>query len=166
MSALQGHSSKHGRTETLGVETDTRSTIPDWEAKRLDVQSNDVIEVVAPPGGGISEVTSFPDAAAGLAGTAGVLMEPDRSFCAADRHRSSRESDVAVFARRVEIPVIGRDGEIAGVLCRNSPLTSESRSIPLTQDQDAATIGEATKTIRRRNSGANDAAPCIQTGRR
>jgi hypothetical protein len=45
--------------------------------------------------------------------------------------------------------VIGRDGEIAGVLCRNSPLISASRSTPLTQDQDAANIGEATKTILR-----------------
>jgi signal transduction histidine kinase len=111
------------------------------------VRSYDVIEVVAPLGGGISEVTSFPDAAAGLAGTAGVLVGPDRSFRAAVRHRSSRESDFALFRRRIEIPVIGRDGEIAGVLCRNSPLTSASRSIPLTQDQDAAIIGEATKTI-------------------
>ena len=49
--------------------------------------------------------------------------------------------------RRVEIPVIGRDGGIAGVLCRNSPLTSASRSTPLTQDQHTVIIGEATRAI-------------------
>ncbi len=111
------------------------------------MQSNDVIEVGAPLGGGISEVTSFPDAAGVLAGTAGVLVQPGRIFHAGVRHRSSLESDVVLFVRRVEIPVIGRDGEIAGVLCRNSPLTSVSPSAPLTLDQDADIIGEATKTI-------------------
>ena len=111
------------------------------------MQTNDAIEVVVPLGGGISEVTLFPDAAAVLPGTAGVLVEPGRIFRAAGRHLSSLESDVALFARRIEIPVIGRDGEIAGVLCRNSPLSSASRSTPLTQDQHTAIIGEATKTI-------------------
>lgn len=43
--------------------------------------------------------------------------------------------------------MIGRDGEIAGVLCRNWPLSSASPSTPLTQDQDTAIIGEATKRI-------------------
>lgn len=111
------------------------------------MQSKDAIEVVAPLGGGISEVALFPDAAAVLAGTAGVLVRPGRIFHAAGRHLSSLESDVALFVRRIEIPVIGRDGEIAGVLCRNSPLSSASRSTPLTQDQHTAIMGEATKTI-------------------
>jgi isoquinoline 1-oxidoreductase subunit beta len=111
------------------------------------MQGNDAIEVVAPLGGGISEVTLFPDTAAVRAGTSGVLVEPGRIFHAVGRHLSSLESDVALFVRRVEIPVIGRDGEIAGLLCRNSPLTSASRSTPLTQDQDTAIIGEATKAI-------------------
>jgi hypothetical protein len=109
------------------------------------MQSNDAIEVVAPLGGGISEVALFPDAAAVLASTAGGLVEPGRIFHAAGRHLSSLKSDVALFVRRIEIPVIGRDGEIAGVLCRNSPLTSASRSTPLTQDQDTAIIGDPTK---------------------
>src|SRR5689334_17400480 len=107
------------------------------------MRSNDVIEVVVPLGGGISEVASFPDAPAVVAGTAGVSVEPGRIFHAAVRARSSLESGV----RRVEIPVIGGDGEIAGVLCRNSLLTGASRSTPLTQDQDAAIVGEVTKTI-------------------
>jgi hypothetical protein len=102
------------------------------------MQSNDVIEVVTPLGGGISEVALFPDAAAVLAGTAGVLVEQGRIFHSAVRHRSLLESNVALFVRRVEIPVIGRDGEISGVLCRNLPLTGASRSTPLTQDQDTA----------------------------
>jgi len=111
------------------------------------MRSNDVIEVVTPLGGGISEVTLFPGAAAVLAGIAGVLMEQGRISHSAVRHRSSLESDVALFVRRVEIPVIGRDGAISGVLYRNLPLTSASRSTPLSQDQDTTIIGEATKAI-------------------
>ena len=42
--------------------------------------------------------------------------------------------------------MIGGDGEIAGVLCRNLP-PSASRSTPLMQDQHPAKIGEATKTV-------------------
>jgi hypothetical protein len=111
------------------------------------MQSNDVIEVVTPLGSGISEVTSRPDAAAVLAGTAGVLVERCRIFHATVRHLSSLESDVDLFVRRVEIPVVSRDGEIAGVLCRNLPPTGASRSAPLTQDQDTDIIGEATNAI-------------------
>jgi signal transduction histidine kinase len=111
------------------------------------MQSNDAIEVVAPLGGEISEVTLFPDTFAVLAGTAGALAEAARIIHAVGRHLPSLESDVALFVRRAEIPVIGGDGQIAGVLYRNSPLTSASRSAPLTQDQDTAIIGEATKTI-------------------
>lgn len=48
--------------------------------------------------------------------------------------------------RSIEIPVIGIEGEIAGVLCRDSPLSGASRSTRPTQDRDSAIIGEA-KTI-------------------
>ena len=165
------------------------------------MQGNDAIEVVAP----LREVTLFTDTAAVLAGTAGVLVEPGL-FHAAVRLRSSLESDVALFVRRIEIPVIGRDGEIAGVLCRNSPLTSASRSTharsthrhyrrghqsdtarhhkppchdrlwaaalgapdgsrgKATDRRPNATLGKVRG--RRRNSGASDAAACIETGRR
>ncbi|MBR0716520.1 hypothetical protein [Bradyrhizobium liaoningense] len=113
---------------------------------RLDMQSNDAIEVVAPLGGGISEVTLFPDAAAVFAGTAGVLLEPGRIFHAAGRHLSWLESAVALFVGKIEIPVICRDGGIAGVLCRNSPLASASRSTPLMQDQDTG-VGTAVRVL-------------------
>lgn len=49
------------------------------------MQNNDAIEVVGSLGGGISEVAFFPDAAAVLAGTAGVMAEPGRIFHAAGR---------------------------------------------------------------------------------
>ena len=111
------------------------------------MQSNAVIEVVTPLGGVISEVTLFRDAATVLAGNAGVLVEPGRIFHAAVRHLSSLERDIAPFVRTIEIPVIDRDGEISGVLCRNLPLTSASRSTPLTQDPEASIISEATKAV-------------------
>jgi hypothetical protein len=63
------------------------------------VQGYDVIEVVTPFGCGISEVGLFPDAAAVLAGTARVLVEPARSFHAARRHLFWLESDLARFDR-------------------------------------------------------------------
>jgi GNAT superfamily N-acetyltransferase len=81
-------------------------------------------------GGKVSEVTSFPDAASVLASAAGILVEQGQIFHAAVRRRSSLESDVALFVRRVEIPVIGGDGEISGVFCRDLRLTSTSRSTP------------------------------------
>ncbi|MBP1888303.1 hypothetical protein [Sinorhizobium mexicanum] len=109
------------------------------------MQSNDVIEVATPLGGGINEFNLFPDAAAVLANTAGVLVEPGRIFHAAVRYLSPLESDAALVVRRFEIPVIGRDGEIAGVLCHDLPLTSASRSTPLTQDQGTVIIDEAVK---------------------
>jgi hypothetical protein len=115
------------------------------------MQSNDVIEVVTPLAGGISEVTLLPDAAAVLVSIAGVfVVEQRRIIHSAVRRRSSLESDdVALFVRRVEIPVIDRDGKVSGVLCRNLPLTGASLFTPPTQDQDAAVIGEATKAILR-----------------
>jgi signal transduction histidine kinase len=109
------------------------------------MQSNAVIEVITPLGGGITEVSLFRDVAAVLAGKAGVLVELGRVFHPAVRHLSSLERDIAPFERRVEIPIIGRDGEITGVLCRDLPLTSASRSIPLTWDQDTAIIDETAK---------------------
>jgi hypothetical protein len=63
-----------------------------------------------------------------------------RVFHSAVRHQSLLESDVALLVRRVDIPVIGRDGEISGVLCRNVLLTSASRSTSLTQDRDTASL--------------------------
>jgi signal transduction histidine kinase len=110
------------------------------------MQSNDAIEVIAPPDGEVSEVTLCSDAAPVLSGTAGVLVEAGRISHAARRHLSALE-DVSLCVRRIELPVIGIDGEIAGVLFRNSPLSSASRPTPLTQDQHAAIVGEATKKI-------------------
>jgi hypothetical protein len=111
------------------------------------MQSNDMIKVVTPLGGGIGEVASFPDEAAILAGIAGILVERGRVFRAAIRHLSSAESDVFLLVRTVEIPLIGEDGEISGVLCHNLPLTSPSRTTSLTEYQGTAIIGEAAKAL-------------------
>jgi hypothetical protein len=66
------------------------------------MQSKDVIEVVTPLGGRISEVTLFPDVTALLAGI-GVYWWSRTAV----RHLSSVESHVALFVRSVEILVIG-----------------------------------------------------------
>jgi hypothetical protein len=54
-----------------------------------------------------------------------------RVFHSAVQHRSS--IDVGLLVKRVEIPVIGRDGEISGVLRHSFPLTSASRSTALSK---------------------------------
>jgi hypothetical protein len=51
-----------------------------------------------------------------------------RVFYSDTQHQSLIETDVVLLVRMVEIPVIGRDGEISGVLCCNLLLTSTSRS--------------------------------------
>jgi hypothetical protein len=120
---------------------DTRTAVPDSEARRVDMQSSDVIEVVTHllAMGSVKLLYSrmrlpFLRALRLYWWHRGRVSHSDV------QHRSLLESDVALLVRRVEIPVIGRDGEISGVLCRNLPLTSASRSIPLTQDQDTAII--------------------------
>jgi signal transduction histidine kinase len=109
-------------------------------------QSNEIDEVITPLGGDTSEITLFRDSAV-VAGTAGVSVEHGGIFYTAVRNLSSLGSDEARPVKRVEIPVIGGDGNISGVLCHNLPLTSGSRFNPLTQDQDTAIIGEAAKAI-------------------
>ena len=111
------------------------------------MQSNHAIGVVTPLGGGISEVTSLPDASAVLAGVPGVLVEQRPVFHATVRHESSCENDLDAVVRSVEIHVIGRDREIAGVLRRNLPLTAAAPSAPLPQDEDTAIVDEATSAF-------------------
>lgn len=62
------------------------------------------------------------------------LWRRGRAFYSDVQLPSSLDNDVVVMVRRVEIPVIGRDGEISGVLYRNLLLTSASRPAPLTRD--------------------------------
>ncbi|MET4204995.1 ATP-binding protein [Bradyrhizobium sp. LA6.12] len=55
-----------------------------------------------------------------LADSAGVALGVRRPFCA--RVRNVRDHRGGVIAsRRVEIPLVGSDGEITGVLCRTAP---------------------------------------------
>jgi len=84
------------------------------------MEENDMIKVVTPLGGGISEVTSFSDAVAVLPDGAGVLVGLGQIFFAIVRHLNQDDHDTPSFRRRVEIPVIGRDGEITGVLWSNA----------------------------------------------
>jgi hypothetical protein len=55
-----------------------------------------------------------------LADSAGVALGVQRTFSA--RVRSVRDDGSSLIASRcVEIPLVGRDGEISGVLCRAAP---------------------------------------------
>ena len=67
------------------------------------MRSNDVIEVVKPLGGGISEVTLFSDEAAGLASTAAVLVEQEPGF------PLRRPASIIARQRRRPIGEEGRD---------------------------------------------------------
>lgn len=111
------------------------------------MQSDDVIDVLAPLGGEISKVSPFRDPAFVVADAARGLVAQGRTFRATVQHQSSPDSDVALLARTVEIPVIGSDGEIAGVLYPDSPPTNALRPAPLKQHQGTAIMSEATKTV-------------------
>ena len=66
-------------------------------------------------------VESFPlEDVVVLADNAGVALGVQRAFSA--RVRSVRDDGSSLIASRcVEIPLVGRDGEISGVLCRTAP---------------------------------------------
>jgi signal transduction histidine kinase len=62
-----------------------------------------------------------------LADSAGVALGVQRAFSA--RVRSVRDDGSGLIASRcVEIPLVGRDGEISGVLCRTAP-RSDTRGV-------------------------------------
>ena len=62
-----------------------------------------------------------------LADRAGVALGVQRAFSA--RVRSVRDDGSGLIASRcVEIPLVGRDGEISGVLCRTAP-RSDTRGV-------------------------------------
>jgi hypothetical protein len=92
------------------------------------MQGNDAIEVVPPLGGGISEVTLIPDAYCRSCEHCECIGGTGSDF---SRRQTAPIIDVALFVRRIEIPAIGRNGEIAGVLCRYSPRSQlqHSRSL-------------------------------------
>ena len=62
-----------------------------------------------------------------LAGSAGVSCGVQRAFSATVRSVPDDSSGVIV-SRCVEIPLVGRDGEITGVLCRTAP-RSDTRDV-------------------------------------
>lgn len=109
------------------------------------MQSNDKIEVVAPLGDRLSEVALLSGGVAVLGGTACVLDEPGRIFFAAGGPLASPENDVALFVETIEIPVIGGDGQVSGVLCRN--LSPSGTSAAAAQGDDMAMAEEAAKSI-------------------
>ncbi|UPK38012.1 hypothetical protein IVB18_12395 [Bradyrhizobium sp. 186] len=73
-------------------------------------------------------VESFPlEDAVVLADNAGVALGVQRAFSA--RVRSVRDDGSGLNASKcVEIPLVGRDGEISGVLCRTAP-RSDTRGV-------------------------------------
>ena len=60
-----------------------------------------------------------------LAGSAGVSLRVQRAFSARVRSLSDDGSGL-IASRCVEIPLVGHDGEISGVLCRTA-LRSDTR---------------------------------------
>jgi hypothetical protein len=62
-----------------------------------------------------------------LADSAGVALGVQRTFSA--RVRSVRDDGSRLIASKcVEIPLVGRDGEISGILCRTAP-RSDTRNV-------------------------------------
>jgi hypothetical protein len=78
-----------------------------------------------------------------LADSAGVALGVQRAFSA--RVRSVRDDGNGLIASRcVEIPLVGRDGEISGVLCRTAP-RSDTRGV--FGQEGARAIGDMTQFV-------------------
>jgi signal transduction histidine kinase len=81
-----------------------------------------------------------------LADSAGVALGVQRAFSA--RVRSVRDNGSGLIASRcVEIPLVGRDGEISGVLCRIAP-RSDTRGVFSSRAPEGATaIGDVAQLV-------------------
>jgi signal transduction histidine kinase len=81
-----------------------------------------------------------------LVDSAGVALGVQRAFSA--RVRSVRDDDSGLIASRcVEIPVVGRDGEISGVLCRTTP-RSDTRGVFSSRGPEGArAIGDVAQFV-------------------
>ena len=81
-----------------------------------------------------------------LADNAGVALGVQRAFSA--RVRSVRDDGSGLIASRcVEIPLVGRDGEISGVLCRTAP-RSDTRGVFSSRGPEGArAIGDVAQFV-------------------
>jgi signal transduction histidine kinase len=81
-----------------------------------------------------------------LADSAGVALGVQRAFSA--RVRSVRDDGSGLIASRcVEIPLVGRDGEISGVLCRTAP-RSDTRGVFSSRGPEGAkAIGDVAQFV-------------------
>jgi signal transduction histidine kinase len=81
-----------------------------------------------------------------LADSAGVALGVQRAFSA--RVRSVRDEGSGLIASRcVEIPLVGRDGEISGVLCRTAP-RSDARGVFSSRGPEGArAIGDVAQFV-------------------
>jgi signal transduction histidine kinase len=81
-----------------------------------------------------------------LADSAGIALGVQRAFSA--RVRSVRDDGSGLIACRcVEIPIVGRDGEISGVLCRTAP-RSDTRGVFSSRGPEGArAIGDVVQFV-------------------
>jgi signal transduction histidine kinase len=81
-----------------------------------------------------------------LADSAGVALGVQRAFSA--RVRSVRDNGSGLIASRcVEIPLVGRDGEISGVLCRIAPRSDTRGVFSSRAPEGARVIGDVAQLV-------------------
>jgi len=81
-----------------------------------------------------------------LADSAGVVLGVQRAFGA--RVRSVRDDGSGLIASRcVEIPLVGRGGEISGVLCRTAPRSDTRGACSSRGPEGARAIGEVAQFV-------------------
>jgi len=81
-----------------------------------------------------------------LADSAGVALGVQRTFSA--RVRSVRDDGSGLIASRcVEIPLVGRDGEISGVLCRTAPRSDTRDVFSSRGPEEAKAIGDVAQFV-------------------
>jgi signal transduction histidine kinase len=94
---------------------------------------------------GVVESPPLEDAVV-LADSAGVALGVQRAFSA--RVRSVRDEGSGLIASRcVEIPLVGRDGEISGVLCRTAPRSDTRGVFSSRGSEEARAIGDVAQFV-------------------
>nr|WP_246755467.1 ATP-binding protein [Bradyrhizobium neotropicale] len=80
-----------------------------------------------------------------LADSAGVALGVQRAFGA--RVRSVRDGGGLIASRFVEIPLVGRGGEISGVLCRTAPRSDTRGVFSSRGPEEAPAIGDVAQFV-------------------
>lgn len=111
------------------------------------MQAAEIVEILASSSDNSPVVTVLPEDVIVLPERAGIAAGAGRIFRASVRPfpPAGARGRAAHFIS-VDIPLVGRNGEVSGVLCRSVPIT-EATNAPACVDQQLEAINEITKVV-------------------